>query len=267
MTDDRTLFSAIAAGDLQAAETLVQRFSAPLFRYCRLNFTDHFRAGEFVEMLLALWINRIRRGDIGLPSITDLFEEAFRMSSAQWRGRRGKGLSGKQRRILEVLEDIPLLDRLALDLVLLEHHDAGVVAQWLGMDVPAVSRSIEEFLNTLSKDEKIGELLKHAAFHQSQRKRAGPPGAKPRSHEREKPERAAESSGPRRTQTRSEGISTGKTGSLSTGPGKTGPGRTGHERENTGGDAADECHTPDEKHRESRPRRRRVDPRELDVDI
>lgn len=265
MMDDSALFSAIAAGDLQAAETLTQRLSAPLFRYCRLNFTDHFRAGDFVETTLASWINRIRNGEVKLQSIRSLFEEASRLSSGQWRGRRGKGLSEKQFRILEIMEGMPLLDRIASDLVLLEHHDREQVAEWLELGVDEIDRAIEIFLNTLSKDEKIGELLKYAAIQQSRQKKAGSSMGEPRSGRQRKMGGATEAPDSRRRKSRS----TRKAWSEYDGERMESrrletPDRI---RDDGAGIAEDKRQGTVKKHHESRPRRRRVDPREIDVDI
>ncbi|MGB4098825.1 MAG: hypothetical protein WBM02_05390 [bacterium] len=264
MKDDSALFSAIAAGDLEAAETFTRRLSAPLFRYCRLNFTDHFRAGDFVETVLASWINRIRSGEIGLQSIHSLFEEASRLSSGQWRGRRGKGLSEKQYRILEIMEEVPLLDRIALDLVLLEHHDKMRVAEWLGLNVEDIDRTITIFLDRLSGDEKIEELLTYAAIQQSRRKRVGSLVEEPRSKRRRKMERVAEASGSSGEESRpARKIWSGREGA-----GLERDETAGRNHQGSGRDISEDKRVGTvKKHHESRPRRRRVDPREIDVDI
>jgi hypothetical protein len=257
MIGDSSLFSAIAAGDMKAAEIFTMRFAAPLFRYCRLNFTDHFRTSEFVEEMIAVWINRIQRNETGLPDLYGLFDEAFRLSAGQWLGIRGKGLSGKQRRILEIMEEMPFTERLAIDLVLLENHNNVDVAQWLDLDVSVVDSLISAFLDTLSNDDTIKELLEHAAIHQSRerRKTAGEVFSPSKGRERQSKEMASPSGKSRpHSQTISQPIKPNARGTPEI--------SKNTRRTSTGGRPSS-----DEERKKPRPRRRRVDPREIDVDI
>lgn len=260
MIDDSSLFSAIASGDMKAAEIFTNRFAAPLFRYCRLNFTDHYRASEFVENIFAVWINRFQRCDTELQDVCFLFEEAFRSSSEHWRDIRGKGLSGKQRRILELMEKLPIKQRLAIDLVLLENHDRNDVARWLDIESGFIDTIVSGFLETLSKDPKIKEILEHAAVHQSrERRKAAAQGGTPSSgysrhskglEQRPKDNRQRSSEKPKKF--------------------KTDPIRSKNNTEtaeNSGRVSTGKQPSPDEERKKPGPRRRRVDPREINVDL
>ncbi len=170
MNHDSTLLTAVAMGDAAAAETLTERYAGPLFRFCRLNFTDHYRAGEFIDEFLAGWIFKLRKGSIPPGTILDLFREAFRQSSGRWVGERGRGLSAKQRRILEIMEQVPLDSRIALDLFYLEDKSGEEIARSLGIEPESIGSIASEFFNMLASDDTIKEFLKHALIHQSREK-------------------------------------------------------------------------------------------------
>ncbi|MBN1296385.1 hypothetical protein JXA80_06365 [bacterium] len=252
------LIRRIANQDMEAGRVLTERYAAPLFRFCRLNFNDHFRAGEFIEESLAQWLGAVARNDIHPESIKDLFSTLIEGCVSSAPIPRGKGLSGKQKRILELLELLPVIPRIALDLVWLENHPASDVARWLAIDKSSIERTARDFVSILVADERIKEFLDYAAIQQTrtqfsrekaeERERCGaedrrsppadhrPAGTCPRRFSEEPPA----GSDPRSRTARDS---------------------------NLGGQAAKRPDGADAEHPEPRPRRRRVDPRKLNIEL
>lgn len=265
MNETSALIAAVAAGDMTAAETLVCRYSGPLFRFCRLNFTDHYRAGEFIEEFMAGWLSRLQCGDTEAHGIVELFERACRQSQGQWAGERGRGLSAKQRRILEILEHIPLKERLALDLLCLEDRTIEQISAWLDIDADSIRTAANTFFAQLSTDETIKEILTHASIHQIRAERTATQRDRSRPVSREK--RLETRFGQENPQKRPPGFSDRRRA----GPEQThirAGGRPGSQAEEDGrGNAGGERRQTYEERQKSRARRRRVDPRQLDFDI
>lgn len=266
MNETSALIAAVAAGDMDAAETLVCRYAGPLFRFCRLNFTDHYRAGEFIEQFLAGWISRLRSGDTGAHDIVGLFERACQRSQGQWAGERGRGLSAKQRRILEILELVPPKERLALDLLCHEDRSIEQISGWLDIDPDSIRAAAKAFYAQLSTDQAMKEILTHASIHQIRAERTATQRDRSRPISREK---GIETRlGKESSSKRPPGFPDRRRAASGQKPDFRAGERLGNEAEEDGrGDTGGERRQTYEERQKSRARRRRVDPRQLDFDI
>lgn len=266
MKAEAALIEQVKQGDETAFRTLVERYAAPLFRYCRLNLDDHFRAGDFVECEMARWLRHVSSGEISASGIEDLFEYAFQRSETQRLSERGKGLSGKQRRILELMETLPLTERLALDLVWLEDHSREDVTKWLALADNTILETEIRFKKTLGSDEMIKEFLEYAAIQQSRQQ-----AARRRSEQETAYRRSGEETVPRRSSTSPStvrrAVSPRKTGESGRRTPSDSAEKTTGTPENTGGNSEGESGGTDAQRPKPRPRRRRVDPRKLDFEI
>ncbi|HPQ41823.1 MAG TPA: hypothetical protein PLV45_15755 [bacterium] len=271
MTADADLITAISRGDEAACQALVERYAAPLFRYCRLNLNDHFRAGDFVEREMAEWVRHVMDGDIPVTGIGDLFQRVRQHSEAYLLEERGKGLSGKQKRILELMESLPMIERLALDLVWLENRSREDVTRWLSLKENTILEVEIRFKQILGADDKIKEFLEYAAIQQV-RQQAARRRSESETIRKKPPETGAfrpagtgrPSGAARRPggQGREDGP-----GGHGTRPGTGDAGKTGGTGKDAGGHPETGSDGTDAKRSESRPRRRRVDPRKLDFEI
>ncbi|MBN1879189.1 sigma-70 family RNA polymerase sigma factor [bacterium] len=270
MNDTSSLLTAVAAGDLPAAQTLTERYAGPLFRFCRLNFTDHYRAGEFIEAFFADWISRLQKGVIAPGSILDIFREADRYSRNQWAGERGRGLSAKQCRILELMNGLPLDQRVALDLMYLEDRDVADVSRWLGIDAETIQSSATGFFKMLASDETIKEFLKHASIQQSRETKTRQQEDRPRSvgpEKRHGSSRQPAFGGNERSGWRGREATDTARGRPDTGSEKRGQPRDSDTGKNTVSDSGGGRKPTYEERQKSRARRRRVDPRQLDFEL
>lgn len=263
MGTETELITEIQTGNMVAAQQFVERYASPLFRYCRMYFNDHYRAGEFIEEYLGMFLQRLRRHDTVSYSVESFFTEALLLSQRRkLDSEPGKGLSKKQRRIIELMSDLPLMDRLILDLVCLEGHSHETVSQWFEISVDRIEKIESSFHEILMSDETIKEFLINAATQQAKQEKAR---LKARDKSDRKGVQKHDSKSVPKTSRRifsDRELSGPQTLTKWSAPepsqkdaGKTDGTDTAGSNEN-----AEECKKP-------RPRRRRVDPRKLNIEI
>jgi len=269
METEKQFIMKIANDDIEAAKLFTEIYAAPVFRLCRLYFNDHYRAAEFVEEFLAGFIARIRTSDVPDKLAEGMFNSAWHVLNQRFSAlKKGKGLSSKQKRILELMETIPLRDRLALDLVILENHSVQEVNKWLDLPDEKLKQIENNFKKMLSSDETIKEFLEYAAIQQSKQREArerarrkaeiqstpqrGKQGYEG-SYQRQSFSRYSEERESVRRSSSAEYGSVRRSSTTSTG--------------DAGGETKKRSDGIDEKRSKPRPRRRRVDPRKLNIDL
>jgi len=148
-----------------------------LFRTARPFIGDHFRAIELIELILAEYMfNTQSRLFTGLD-MEILIQKTKILAKRDISPTSGQGLSKKQEHLLRLLDELPVNDRLIVELHLLENMTPRSVGTLLGRstnDIYRVSKKLQvqaqQFIPVKQYHSKKGEFSSDGKTKQNTRK-------------------------------------------------------------------------------------------------